>query len=105
MKCPFCDAPDSRVVDSRPSDDDSRIRRRRECPSCGRRFTTYERLGDSPLTVTKSDGSTEVYNREKLFRGIITACAKRPSQIDTAPGGSESGGGPQRHVTCATTLR
>lgn len=86
MRCPNCSYLDSKVVDSRPSDDGATIRRRRECLSCGRRFTTYERLGDSPLTVTKSDGSTEVYNREKLFRGIITACAKRPitpDQINT----------------------
>ena len=71
-----------KVVDSRPSDDGMTIRRRRECLSCGRRFTTYERLGESPLTVTKSDGSTEVYNRHKLFRGIVTACAKRPITSD-----------------------
>jgi transcriptional repressor NrdR len=58
------------------------IRRRRECLSCGRRFTTYERLGESPLTVTKTDGSTEVYNRNKLFRGMVTACAKRPITSD-----------------------
>ncbi len=78
MRCPNCNHPDSKVVDSRPSDDGATIRRRRECLSCGQRFTTYERLGDSPLTVLKRDGSTEVYNREKLFRGLVTAFAKRP---------------------------
>ena len=82
MRCPNCNYLDSKVVDSRPSDDGMTIRRRRECLSCGRRFTTYERLGESPLTVTKSDGSTEVYNRHKLFRGIVTACAKRPITSD-----------------------
>ena len=82
MRCPNCNYLDSKVVDSRPSDDGMTIRRRRECHSCGRRFTTYERLGESPLTVTKSDGSTEVYNRHKLFRGIVTACAKRPITSD-----------------------
>ena len=82
MRCPNCSYLDSKVVDSRPSDDGMTIRRRRECLSCGRRFTTYERLGESPLTVTKSDGSTEVYNRHKLFRGIVTACAKRPITSD-----------------------
>ena len=82
MRCPNCNYLDSKVVDSRPSDAGMTIRRRRECLSCGRRFTTYERLGESPLTVTKSDGSTEVYNRHKLFRGIVTACAKRPITSD-----------------------
>ena len=82
MRCPNCNYLDSKVVDSRPSDDGMTIRRRRECLSCGRRFTTYERLGESPLTVTKTDGSTEVYNRHKLFRGIVTACAKRPITSD-----------------------
>ncbi len=82
MRCPNCNHPDSKVVDSRPSDDGATIRRRRECLSCGQRFTTYERLGDSPLTVLKRDGSTEVYNREKLFRGLVTACTKRPIGAD-----------------------
>jgi transcriptional repressor NrdR len=82
MRCPNCSYLDSKVVDSRPSDDGMTIRRRRECLSCGRRFTTYERLGESPLTVTKSDGSSEVYNRHKLFRGMLTACAKRPITSD-----------------------
>jgi transcriptional repressor NrdR len=82
MKCAWCGCTQSRVVDSRQNEDGTSIRRRRECEKCGRRFTTYERLGESPLTVTKTDGSTEVYNRNKLFRGMVTACAKRPITSD-----------------------
>lgn len=78
MRCPSCGNPESKVVDSRPSEDGAAIRRRRECLGCGHRFTTYERLGDNPLIVIKSDGSSEVYDREKLMRGLLIACAKRP---------------------------
>ena len=78
MRCPSCDYPESKVVDSRPSDDGATIRRRRECLNCKHRFTTYERLGDTPLLVTKSDGSSETYDRNKLIRGVTVACAKRP---------------------------
>ena len=78
MRCPSCGHLESKVVDSRPSDDGSSIRRRRECLDCGRRFTTYERLGENPLIVLKSDGTSEVYDREKLLRGLYIACAKRP---------------------------
>ena len=78
MRCPSCGHSESKVVDSRPSEDGATIRRRRECLECGHRFTTYERLGDSPLIVIKSDGSSEVYDREKLMRGLLIACAKRP---------------------------
>lgn len=78
MRCPSCDNPESKVVDSRPSEDGTAIRRRRECLECGRRFTTYERLGDNPLIVVKTDGSSEVYDRQKLMRGLLIACAKRP---------------------------
>lgn len=78
MRCPSCGFAESKVVDSRPSEDGASIRRRRECLDCGRRFTTYERLGDNPLVIVKSDGSSEAYNREKLFRGVLIACAKRP---------------------------
>lgn len=84
MRCPACGNVESKVVDSRPSDDGLSIRRRRECLECGRRFTTYERLGDSPLIVIKKDGSSEVYDRQKLMRGVLIACAKRsitPEQI------------------------
>lgn len=78
MRCPSCNHLESKVVDSRPTEDGSSIRRRRECLACGHRFTTYERLGDSPLVVIKSDGSSEAYDRNKLFRGLLIACAKRP---------------------------
>ena len=82
MRCPSCGFPESKVVDSRPSDDGSTIRRRRECLDCKHRFTTYERLGDSPLLVTKSDGSSETYDRNKLMRSVTIACAKRPIPPD-----------------------
>lgn len=78
MRCPYCDYEDSKVIDSRSADDGSAIRRRRECFSCGRRFTTYERLGERPIIVIKSDGSSEVFDRSKLLRGLLIACAKRP---------------------------
>lgn len=78
MRCPACGHLESKVVDSRPSDDGSVIRRRRECLECGRRFTTYERAEENPLIVVKSDGSSEAYDRQKLMRGLLIACAKRP---------------------------
>ena len=78
MRCPSCGNLESKVVDSRPSEDGSSIRRRRECLSCKHRFTTYERLTDTPLLVMKSDGSSEAYDRAKLMRGVLIACAKRP---------------------------
>ena len=78
MRCPACGNPESKVVDSRPSEDGTAIRRRRECLDCGRRFTTYERLGDNPLLIIKTDGSSEAYDRQKLMRGLLMACAKRP---------------------------
>lgn len=78
MRCPACGHNDSKVVDSRPSDDATSIRRRRECLKCGRRFTTYERLGENPLIIIKADESTEPYDRGKLYRGLLIACAKRP---------------------------
>ena len=86
MRCPSCEFPESKVVDSRPSDDGTTIRRRRECLSCKHRFTTYERLGDTPLLVTKSDGSSETYDRNKLIRGVTVACAKRPITPDQING-------------------
>lgn len=82
MRCPSCGHLESKVVDSRPSDDGATIRRRRECLVCKHRFTTYERLGDNPLLITKSDGSSETYDRNKLLRGITVACAKRPVTAD-----------------------
>ena len=82
MRCPSCNFTESKVVDSRPSDDGTSIRRRRECLDCGYRFTTYERLGDSPILITKADGSSETYSRDKLIRGVTVACAKRPVTSD-----------------------
>ena len=93
MRCPSCGQTESKVVDSRPSEDGSTIRRRRECLDCGRRFTTYERLGENPLIVLKSDGTSEVYDREKIIRGIYIACAKRqisPEQINELVDNMES---------------
>lgn len=78
MKCPYCSAPDSKVVNSRPSDDGASIRRRRECLSCARRFTTYERAQLEPLMVVKRSGSREAFNPDKLLRGLILATEKRP---------------------------
>ena len=83
MRCPSCGNPESKVVDSRPSEDGTAIRRRRECLECGRRFTTYERLGDNPLIVIKADGSSEAYDRQKLMRGLLNAAAKIASLIDS----------------------
>lgn len=82
MRCPSCGHLESKVVDSRPSDDGCVIRRRRECLQCGRRFTTYERAEENPLIVVKSDGSSEAYDRQKLMRGLLIACAKRPISPD-----------------------
>lgn len=82
MRCPSCGNLESKVVDSRPSDDGCVIRRRRECLQCGRRFTTYERSEENPLIVVKSDGSSEAYDRQKLMRGLLIACAKRPISPD-----------------------
>ncbi len=80
MNCPFCSATDSRVIDTR--DAEGGIRRRRECASCGRRFTTYERVAPLRLMVIKQDGRREPFDRDKILRGIQIACAKRP--VDTA---------------------
>ena len=82
MRCPSCNNSDSKVVDSRPSDDGTSIRRRRECLSCGARFTTYERVAANPLIIIKTDGSSEAYDRSKLFRGLLISCAKRPVSSD-----------------------
>jgi transcriptional repressor NrdR len=77
MKCPSCGYQESKVIDSRSSEDGEAIRRRRECLECGSRFTTYERMGEKPVIVKKSDGSSEAFNRDKLMRGLLIACAKR----------------------------
>jgi len=78
MKCPYCSEPDSRVVDSRPTDEESAIRRRRECLNCSRRFTTYERPEEQPIVVIKKDGRRELFSRAKIMAGLLRACEKRP---------------------------
>jgi len=78
LKCPNCEGNDDRVVDSRPSDDGTTIRRRRECLLCGSRFTTYEKLENLPLMVIKKDGSRQPFDRQKLLIGIMKSCEKRP---------------------------
>ncbi len=82
MKCPYCGWEDSKVVDSRPADDGERIRRRRECFKCGKRFTTYEMIEMVPIIVIKKDNSREPFNREKLTTGLLRACEKRPVSIE-----------------------
>jgi transcriptional repressor NrdR len=77
MKCPFCANEDSRVVDSRDSESGDAVRRRRECGECGRRYTTYERVEESPLVVIKRSGAEEVFTRAKLLNGLLRACEKR----------------------------
>jgi len=83
MKCPFCGNADSKVMDSRPIEDGTIIRRRRECPSCKKRFTTYERVDEMPLTVIKRNGTREVFDPHKIINGLLKACEKRPISIDT----------------------
>ena len=78
MKCPFCNAADTRVIASRPADDNASIRRRRQCETCGKRFTTYEKLETMPLMIVKKDNSREPYERSKIEAGIIRSCHKRP---------------------------
>ena len=78
MKCPFCEFEESKVIDSRPTDEGEAIRRRRECLNCAKRFTTYEKIETIPLMVIKKDGSRQMFDREKLLNGIIRACEKRP---------------------------
>jgi len=81
VKCPYCNAADTKVIDSRPADDNSSIRRRRQCETCGKRFTTYEKLETMPLMVIKKDRSRETYDRSKIEAGIIHSCHKRPVSI------------------------
>ena len=78
MKCPFCSYRDSRVIDSRAVEDGTSIRRRRECPDCGRRFTTYEKYEETPLVVSKKDGRRELFDSKKLLGGLLKAFEKRP---------------------------
>ena len=83
MKCPFCGDEESKVIDSRPTDEGERIRRRRECLKCGKRFTPYEIIESLPIIVIKKDKSLESFNRDKLMNGILRACEKRPISINT----------------------
>ena len=81
MKCPFCGYTESKVIDTRPTDEGERIRRRRECLKCEKRFTTYEVIETTPLMVIKRDGSREVFSRDKLLSGMIKSCEKRPVSL------------------------
>ena len=82
MKCPFCSYEESKVIDSRPTDEGERIRRRRECLKCQKRFTTYEIIESLPIVVIKKDKSREVFNRDKLINGMLKACEKRPVSVN-----------------------
>ena len=82
MKCPYCLYSESKVVDSRPADDGQRIRRRRECIQCGKRFTTYEIIETQPVIIIKRDKSRQVFDRNKLLSGMLRACEKRPVSLD-----------------------
>ncbi len=93
MRCPFCGHDEDKVIDSRPSDEGSAIRRRRECISCNARFTTYEKVENLPLVVIKKDGTREPFDRDKLISGIMKACEKRPvttAQIENLVNSIES---------------
>ena len=78
MKCPFCESPDTKVIDSRPTEEGHAIRRRRGCDKCGKRFTTYEKVEETSLMVAKKDSRREVFDRSKVLNGIAKACEKRP---------------------------
>ena len=83
MKCPFCGYEESKVIDSRPTDDGEKIRRRRECLKCAKRFTTYEIIENLPIIVIKKDKTRETFDREKLLNGLMRACEKRPVSLET----------------------
>ena len=83
MKCPYCGKENTRVIDSRPADDNSSIRRRRSCDECGKRFTTYEKVEMVPHLIIKKDNKRELYDRNKIQEGIIRSCHKRPVSINT----------------------
>ena len=82
MKCPFCGDDNTRVIDSRPADDNEAIRRRRQCDECGKRFTTYEKVETIPLIVIKKDKNRETYDRSKIESGVVRSCHKRPESVD-----------------------
>lgn len=81
MKCPFCGHEDDKVIDSRPTDEGSAVRRRRECGSCLKRYTTYEKVESLPLMIIKKDNTRQPFNRDKLLNGILRACEKRPISL------------------------
>ena len=83
MRCPFCGFEESKVIDSRPTDEGERIRRRRECLNCTKRFTTYEIIESLPIVVVKKDKSRQTFNRDKLLTGLLRACEKRPVPLST----------------------
>ncbi len=83
MKCPYCAYEESKVIDSRPTDEGEKIRRRRECLKCTKRFTTYETIETVPIVVIKKDKSRETFDRNKLLNGLLRACEKRPVSLDT----------------------
>ena len=83
MRCPYCGFSESKVIDSRPTDESNSIRRRRECLSCGKRLTTYETVESVPLVVVKKDGSRQSFDRSKILGGLIKACEKRPVPLET----------------------
>ncbi len=82
MKCPYCNFEESKVIDTRTTDDGSKIRRRRECLSCKKRFSTYEIIETIPIIVIKKDGKRETFDRNKLFRGLLKSCEKRPIKLE-----------------------
>lgn len=82
MKCPFCGYSESKVIDSRPTDDGAKIRRRRECMKCQKRFTTFEAIETIPLYVIKKDDTREQFSRDKILRGLMRACEKRPVSVE-----------------------
>ena len=83
MRCPYCAYPESKVIDSRPTDESNSIRRRRDCLSCGKRFTTYETVESVPLVVVKKDGSRQSFDRQKILNGMVRACDKRSVTLQT----------------------
>lgn len=82
MKCPFCTDDNTRVIDSRPADDNEAIRRRRQCDECGKRFTTYEKVESIPLIIIKKDKNRETYDRSKIESGVVKSCHKRPVSLE-----------------------
>lgn len=82
MKCPYCDYSGTKVLDSRPANENKSIRRRRECERCSRRFTTFEKVEETPLIVIKKNGNREEFSRDKILRGLIRACEKRPVSVE-----------------------